>query len=212
MKHKNIPVPSLAKIMLIVAMLISRSSQYSIMNMQDYRPPVKSSVKTLHSDRQSSAQSTTRTSRHHTSEKTLLGKQQQKRRFSWKSSHAGGISVPLPDSLLSHGVQSFERRMRELVLGAQRTQSNKELIQQQHQHQQQAQTTELYVMNEITGVPSNVKVINSLEEYRQVVGEERELLVVVRFFASYCKVRTFQTLVPSVIMLPYHLNVIAHLC
>lgn len=186
---------SLGKILLILAMIVNPSSQYSIMTMQEYRPPVKSSVNKLHSDRRSNIQSTTSTSTHHRSGKISPEKQQQqqqRRRFSsssGKSSHAGGIAVPLPDSSLSTGVKSFERRMRDLVLGTPRKQSDSDLI----QHQTKQQPLDQYDVNEMVGVPSNVKVINSLEEYKQIVGEERKLLVVVRFFASYCKVRIFHT-------------------
>lgn len=158
------------------------------MGMQEYRPPVKTSVKILHSDRISTIQSVSTTSTHHRSENMLPGKQQHSRkRFlssSWKSSHAVGFALPLPDcKSASGGVISFERRMRELVLGRQRKQSDIGPIQDQHRNQER----ERYDSVESHLAPSNVVVINSLEEYKRIVGDERKLMVVARFFASYCK-------------------------
>lgn len=36
-------------------------------------------------------------------------------------------------------------------------------------------------------LPRNVLTVDSLEEYRRVVGEENDKIVVVRFYASWCK-------------------------
>lgn len=38
------------------------------------------------------------------------------------------------------------------------------------------------------GRPSNVKVVHTLEDYKTAVGDENEKLVVVRFYATWCKV------------------------
>lgn len=86
---------------------------------------------------------------------------------------------------MTFGVQTFERRMRELVLGNQR--------QQQLQYQQEQRVVEPDLIPAVR-TPSNVKVIQSLQEYKEVVGDEREKLVVVRFFATYCKVSYFRDL------------------
>ena len=39
-----------------------------------------------------------------------------------------------------------------------------------------------------SNLPKNVKMITSLDEYKQVVGGEREKIVVARFYAPWCKV------------------------
>jgi thioredoxin-like negative regulator of GroEL len=39
-----------------------------------------------------------------------------------------------------------------------------------------------------SNLPSNVKMVTSLQEYKKVVGEETEKLVVARFYAPWCKV------------------------
>jgi hypothetical protein len=36
--------------------------------------------------------------------------------------------------------------------------------------------------------PPNVKMVTNLQEYKKVVGEEREKIVVARFYAPWCKV------------------------
>ena len=37
-------------------------------------------------------------------------------------------------------------------------------------------------------MPANLQIVNTLEEYKVAVGDEKERLVVVRFFAPWCKV------------------------
>jgi len=39
------------------------------------------------------------------------------------------------------------------------------------------------------GRPSNVKVVHTLNDYKVAVGNERDKVVVVRFYATWCKVR-----------------------
>jgi thiol:disulfide interchange protein len=39
-----------------------------------------------------------------------------------------------------------------------------------------------------SNLPTNVKLVTSLQEYKQVVGEETEKLVVARFYAPWCQV------------------------
>jgi hypothetical protein len=172
-----------AVVVSLLALFIQYSSSFSILKMQDYRPPVKTSVKTLQSDRSRTA---TSTSTHHrtagmTTDKKLPQQQQQqnRRRFSSpsKSSHAASVALPTSESSISQGVQSFERRMRDLVLGTQK-----------HNQQEVQHTSDSSNMITDTRTPSHVKVIQSLQEYKEIVGDEREKLVVVRFFASYCKV------------------------
>ena len=42
------------------------------------------------------------------------------------------------------------------------------------------------------GRPSNVKVVHTLEDYKTAVGDENEKLVVVRFYATWCKVSAME--------------------
>jgi len=42
------------------------------------------------------------------------------------------------------------------------------------------------------GRPSNVKVVHTLEDYKMAVGDERDKLVVVRFYATWCKVSAME--------------------
>lgn len=60
---------------------------------------------------------------------------------------------------------TFERRMRDMVL------SNEKKTKQR-----------------TSNLPNNVKLVTSLQEYKQVVGEETEKLVVARFYAPWCQV------------------------
>ena len=80
-----------------------------------------------------------------------------------KSAHAGTLSMPQP--------RSFEQRMRDMVLG-----SPAAVAPMQEQQGQQR------------SLPSNVQTIETLQDYKRVVGDEREKIVAVRFYATYCKV------------------------
>ena len=46
-------------------------------------------------------------------------------------------------------------------------------------------------------LPKNVKVVKTLDEYKKVVGDERDRIVVVRFFAPWCKVRWLSPCISS---------------
>lgn len=61
---------------------------------------------------------------------------------------------------------SFEERMRKLVAGKQR--KDKEIAKK---------------------LPPNVKIVRTLEDYKRIVVGEKKRIVVVRFFAPWCKVR-----------------------
>ena len=74
-------------------------------------------------------------------------------------------------SLMESQPKSFEERMREMVNGGRKK-----------------STGSTTVDNE-SKLPTNVKIVKTLEEYRRVVGGERDRIVVVRFFAPWCKVR-----------------------
>jgi tRNA U34 5-carboxymethylaminomethyl modifying GTPase MnmE/TrmE len=194
----------LLSIFVVFSSHIQLSYQFS---MQEYRPPVKTSVKKIHSDRTSAIihnhgdMTGSSTSSHHTSAVMRTEQQQQKRdntnsppssyrrRFlsaSSKAAHAGNVAL----SSSSQSPISFESRMRDLVLGRQREEAA--AIQQQQQHelyQEQQHVVTIKNSDRQRGaVPSNVKIINSVQDYKEIVGEEHEKPVIVRFFATYCKV------------------------
>ena len=72
----------------------------------------------------------------------------------------------------SSGVETFEQRMRELVLGSPKLDAPP------------------LAPAPVRHLPDNVQVIETLQDYKRVVGDEREKIVAVRFYASYCKVRS----------------------
>ena len=113
----------------------------------DYRPPVKSSVSKLHDRRGNSA-----------------GRTSPK-----ASAHAGALSPPISSSPLESstvsGTSSFERRMRDLVLGNQKRKPS----------------------TQKKNVPPNVHVVQNLQDYKRLVGDERTKLVAVRFYAPWCR-------------------------
>jgi len=43
------------------------------------------------------------------------------------------------------------------------------------------------VAKNIDGLPSNLKLVNTLEEYKEVLDADRDKIIVVRFFAKWCK-------------------------
>ena len=47
-------------------------------------------------------------------------------------------------------------------------------------------------VGEKNGRPSNVKECATLDDYKVVVGDERDKLVVVRFYATWCKVSSME--------------------
>jgi len=77
--------------------------------------------------------------------------------------------------------RSFEERMRDMVLGrpqsSSATSEQRRVVVQQPKQQQRR-----------SFLPPNVQTIESLDEYKRVVGDEREKIVAVRFYATYCKV------------------------
>ncbi|GKY96830.1 hypothetical protein MPSEU_000642200 [Mayamaea pseudoterrestris] len=124
----------------------------------DYQPPVKSSVSKMY-DRRMSRTSTMESSASSTSNPNS-------RSSSRKEAFAGAYApenVSLPSS-----TSSFERRMREMALGTQNKILRKKQTEEQHR-------------------PANVYIVESLEDYRRVVGEEKDRVVAVRFHASWCR-------------------------
>lgn len=141
---------------------------FRISMMSDYRPPVKSSVKKLYDRRYTDSVSigtgnTNNLQRTRPSTNHLHPSQTSS--TSAKASYAGTLSIPAP---------SFEERMRKAVLGSPISKSN---IQRPGSRSTSRQGH----------LPSNVQTIETLQEYKRVVGDEREKIVAVRFFASYCK-------------------------
>jgi len=76
--------------------------------------------------------------------------------------------VAMTSAVIDHPVPTFERRMRNMGLGEEQKKKKPRAAQ--------------------NNLPRNVKLVTNLEEYKQVVGEERERIVVARFYAPWCKV------------------------
>ena len=132
----------------------------------EYKPPVKSSVKKLYDQRfprQDESSSSSRKNNHNNN---------GKRRSFAKAAFAGALTAPPPSSPPTIPVvpESFERRMRDLVLGGQ------DLVRRRNQQR--------------TQLPDNVLTIETLQEYKRVVADETEKIVAVRFYAPWCKVRS----------------------
>jgi thiol-disulfide isomerase/thioredoxin len=91
------------------------------------------------------------------------------RRIPKKRSSAS--KVRMTSTVIDHSTMPspFERRMRDMVL----TNDNKKKTRQTP-----------------SNMPNNVKMVTSLQEYKKVVGEETDKLVVARFYAPWCKVCT----------------------
>lgn len=71
---------------------------------------------------------------------------------------------------------SFEKRMRNIALGRMRRSPLDRVNNKKRKMSNQR--------------PKNVQIIETLQDYKKVVGEEDTKLVVVRFFATWCKVST----------------------
>lgn len=182
--------------MFIICFLCVSMSQSFQLTM-DYQPPVKSSVKKLHDRRfagrdpiaSSTSSSKSGQSQHHQRRAPSSPSSPASRSFPFsrrqqpQSAHAGTYA-PTPSSLstsaASSGVASFERRMRDLVLG------NREKQQQQH-HLDPPPSGATHAGAQHHHMPSNVKVVDSLADYKQIVGEEQNKMVCVRFYAPWCK-------------------------
>lgn len=88
-----------------------------------------------------------------------------------KSASASGAALSVP---IGGGAESFEQRMRDMVLGTPSTIAPRRTA---------------TASGPVRTLPANVQVIDTLRDYKRVVGDERDKIVAVRFFASYCKVR-----------------------
>ena len=138
-------------LMFTITLLCSVSCCRSFQIGMNYKPPVKASVKKLH-DRRFPADQSGGSNRSSSTGKSAYA-------------NAYSLSSQAPS-------QSFERRMRDLVLGSPQTQRSSTPVRE--------------------GLPSNLHVIEDLHEYKKVVGDEEEKIVAVRFYATYCRVSHFK--------------------
>ena len=131
--------------MLSWMLLFSSASSFSLQ--MDYKPPVQSSVSKLRNSRFRS--STTSTNKK-----------------SSTSNQAAASYVSTPQEVATSSTGTFEDRMRGLVFGKKKEQSQ---------------------AKETRNLPANVFVVDNLQEYKRVVGEETSRVVAVRFYAPWCK-------------------------
>jgi len=154
------------RLMMLVAMAamvlacIPVSSAFTMR--MEYTPPVKASVGKLN-NRRLSRDSTTKPG----------DSDSASRSSSSKSAYAAGAAFyQPPPSPASPSADSFEIRMRAMVLGNQK----KRVI-----TRKAARPTRK--------LPPNVCVVESLKDYKRVVADETDRVVAVRFYAPWCKVR-----------------------
>lgn len=122
-----------------------------------YKPPVQSSVSKIRSSRLSNPSS--------------KADAQQSRGESSKQRATATASIPTT----SRASSSFEDRMRGLVFGGGRSSSS-------------STTTATRTRRQQTRVlPPNVCSVETLQDYKRVVGDENSKLVCVRFYAPWCK-------------------------
>lgn len=150
------------------------------MQMMDYKPPVKNSVEKFYNRRLNSGSvggypiSPTSPSDHPFGGGINKNNSNKARSSSSSSKAAASYAAPTTSN---GGLVSFERRMREAIFGItdkqQQQQIRKNLVERQQKQSSSA--------------PSNLVTIESLEDYKTIVGGETERLVVVRFHASYCR-------------------------
>jgi len=83
-----------------------------------------------------------------------------------------GLRTPLQMSAVAETKYSsgFKNRMRNILL------SEKKRPKKQ-------------IPKKINGLPSNMNIITTLEEYRDILESNRDKIIVARFFAKWCKVR-----------------------
>lgn len=83
--------------------------------------------------------------------------------------------VAMTSAVIDHNTiqppPTFERRMRNMVLGDEKKRKKPRAA--------------------AANLPRNVQMITTLEDYKHVVGDEREKIVVARFYAPWCKVRLY---------------------
>lgn len=158
--------------MFLVAIVFSCIPSSQSFNMKmEYKPPVKSSVGKLHDGRFSRDLS------------ARQGDSLPRSSSSSKSASAAGISYYEPTSAVPPPASddSFERRMRDMVLGNQKQRENSRTA--------TALPTRKFARKlPQTELPPNVHAVETLADYKRVVADETESVVAVRFYAPWCKV------------------------
>lgn len=157
---------------IVLALWVSASAAFQVtMSTGDaYKPPVKSSVEKMYDRRYGETISSSRSS--NPAARHQRRSSDDRRTSSAKAAHAGTLAMPQ--------ARSFEQRMRDMVLGTPATTTSHTVAPTtvgpiQERQQQRA-------------LPPNVLTIETLQDYKRVVGDEREKIVAVRFYATYCKV------------------------
>lgn len=145
----------------------------------EYRPPVKSSVRKLGGlDSRGYLAST---SSGGSSSSAASGGNRDVQRAAHALSYHGAAASPATTAR-SPVRQSFERRMRNLVLGnPQPPQTN------HHAPTENALLSPSRTTMPRVGLPPNVRTVHSLSDYKALVGDERNKMVVVRFYADWCR-------------------------
>ena len=153
---------------------------------RDSRPPFRLSVRKPYDPRHRPSSGVSPSSEPH--------KQQQPHPRKSSSSQwavAGASYAPSPSSSSRRRRPSFEERMREALF---RNEASRKLSRQQQQQRSSATSSSCVLSPEkehtasvTTAHPPNMVAIESLSEYKRVVGEESERIVAVRFHASYCR-------------------------
>lgn len=121
--------------------------------MTAYKPPVKSSVSKIRNSRYSDHV-------HHD--------KPQSRSSTHKAAYVGALAPPSQPNRS----KSFEKRMRELVVGVPKPQ----------------QTTKKAAPEGARKLPPNVCTVQTLADYKKIVGDEKDKVVAVRFHAPWCRV------------------------
>lgn len=173
---------SMMALLMTQAILNSSSSVDAFAMRMEYKPPVQTSVsKLLRSQRvpakkdwkelsESSGPSSSPPSRSSTSKNAAA---------------AGALMSPLETGFLMPSMSSppsFERRMRDLVF----------------RNREKRSESKIFVGNRrgtASSMPSNLRVVETLQEYKEVVGDEHTKVIAVRFFAPWCKVRKWPVVV-----------------
>ena len=152
-------------IMFLLWISTSAAFQVTMSTGDAYKPPVKSSVEKMYDRRYGESSSPSRSPNPARQRRSS----DDRRTSSAKAAHAGTLSMP--------PARTFEQRMRDMVLGTPpatriRIAPTGPIAQEQQQR----------------ALPRNVLTIETLQDYKRVVGDEREKIVAVRFYATYCKV------------------------
>jgi hypothetical protein len=137
----------------------------------EYKPPVQTSVSKLLRSQRVPLKKDWRES----PESSSLSSSPPSRGLTSKNASAGSLMAPFELTSLMPSVAtppSFESRMRDLML------RNREKRNDFVENQRGSSSL----------LPTNVQVVESLQEYKAVVGDERNKVVAVRFFAPWCKV------------------------